>query len=273
MTFFDNFHSSQLIAAHRGCRAYYPENTISAFNACVGMCHFIELDVRISRDHTPVVFHDATLERTSDALAKRVEFGLQSTLVRDWDLIQLKSLDVGSWFFETDPFGTVKEKQTAEHTGSGKYSQSILTLEEVLSAKSLGQIPINVEIKDHQGWEYNQKVTECILQVIRKTQSEHRVLLSSFNHDYLVIAKSIIPEITTAALQDINHPPAIIEYLKSLGVAAYHPSVSITSCDLVRQLRAAGFGVNVYTVNNKTRQRELFDYGVTAIFTDYPEIS
>lgn len=275
MTFFDNFTSFQLIAAHRGCRAYYPENTLSAFEACIDKCHFIELDVQLSRDLVPMVTHDPTLERTSNGDEVSRKLGINSLQVKDWQLHQLKQIDVGSWFHTDDPFGTIADQSSPAMDRLGKIEharEEILTLEEVLQSPSLEQLPINIEIKDHRGWEHDKKVAESVIKVIRKNNAHQRVLISSFNHDYLVITNKCAPEITTAALQDTRHPAALIEYLKSLGVAAYHPSNAITSRDLVRQLRSSGLGVNVYTVNNRSRQKQLFDYGVTAIFTDYPEL-
>ncbi len=46
MAFYDNFRNrKKLIAAHRGFRANRPENTMSAFEAALRKCDFIELDV------------------------------------------------------------------------------------------------------------------------------------------------------------------------------------------------------------------------------------
>ncbi len=272
MTFFDNFQTLRLVAAHRGFRACYPENTLSAFKASIGRCHFIELDIQMTKDFVPVVFHDPTLARTSDATSKCELFHLRSLTVNDWTLSQLKTLDIGSWFLGSDPFGTIARKETAFNQTMKDIPQTVLTLEEVLLHRSLNKIPINIEIKDHRGKEQNKKVTEYVLEVIRKTNSASRVLISSFNHDYLIIAKNCDPAISTAALQERSHPKNLVDYLKSLGVAAYHPDDDITDASLIKKLRAAGLGINVYTVNSKKRQQELFAMGATAVFTDFPEL-
>ncbi len=273
MTFFDNFQTVHLIAAHRGFRAHYPENTLSAFKASVGLCHFIELDIQMSKDFVPVVFHDSTLERTSNAKEKYEQLGVQSFNVNDWTLSQLKTLDIGSWFLEKDPFGTIHRKESSLEKIMQEMPQYMMTLEEVLLQPSLRKIPINIEIKDHRGKEQHKNVTECVLEVIQKTNSSKRVLISSFNHDYLVIAKNCVPAISTAALQLRFHPRNLVDYLKYLGVSAYHPADNITDAALIKKLRGAGFGINVYTVNSYTRQQELFKMGATAIFTDYPKLS
>ncbi len=273
MTFFDNFNSIRLIAAHRGYRTKYPENTFAAFHASIGRCHFIELDVQMSKDFVPVVIHDATLERTSDAKTRHRQLGIKSLKVSDWTLLQLKTLDVGSWFLDADPFATIAGHKLSPEEIRRIVSQKIMTLEEVLWHPALRKLPVNVEIKDHKGKKQHKQVTEIVVDVVKKTASQDRVLISSFNHDYLLIAKTFAPKISLGVLQDYSHPPDLIEYLRALGAAAYHPSDSIVDARLIRQLRAAGLGVNVYTVNSKERQQELFTMGATAVFTDFPELS
>lgn len=52
------------LVAHRGYAARYPENTLAALEAAIeaGARH-VEIDVQISSDGFPVLFHDRTLER------------------------------------------------------------------------------------------------------------------------------------------------------------------------------------------------------------------
>ncbi|KJR98469.1 MAG: hypothetical protein VR65_20865 [Desulfobulbaceae bacterium BRH_c16a] len=273
MTFFDNFKSSRLIAAHRGYRSKRPENTLSAFRASIGHCHFIELDLQMSNDYIPVVIHDSSLERTSNAKVKRHQFNLHSLKVSDWTLLQLKTLDFGAWFLDTDPFATLYNKKVAPEEVMRELPQTIMTLEEVLLHPALCKIPINIEIKDHKGRKQSKNVAETVIEVVNRTNSINRVLISSFNHDYLVIVKSFAPKISTAALAENSHPDELVDYLRSIEVAAYHPADEIVDRDIIRRLRAAGIGVNVYTVNCKERQNALFAMGATAVFTDYPELA
>ena len=272
MTFFDNFKSIQLIAAHRGYRAIHPENTFSAFQASIGRCHFIELDIQMSKDFVPVVIHDPTLERTSNAKELYRHLGMKTLNISDWTLPELKTLDVGSWFLLADPFATIADRKVLPEPIRRNYSQRIMTLEEVLCHPALRKVPINIEIKDHKGKKQDKQVTEIVIDVVKRSTSQERILVSSFNHDYLLIAKTFAPKISLGVLQDYSHPPDIVEYLRALGAAAYHPADTLVDARLVKKLRAAGIGVNVYTVNSKERQKELFAMGVTAIFTDFPEL-
>ncbi|MES1168290.1 MAG: glycerophosphodiester phosphodiesterase family protein, partial [Oleiharenicola lentus] len=53
-----------LIIAHRGASAEKPENTIAAFRRALALeVDGIELDVHVTKDGVPVVFHDAQLRR------------------------------------------------------------------------------------------------------------------------------------------------------------------------------------------------------------------
>jgi glycerophosphoryl diester phosphodiesterase len=56
-----------LVVGHRGGAAYAPENTLPAFEKGIeSQANAVECDVWMSRDHVPMVMHDATLDRTTD---------------------------------------------------------------------------------------------------------------------------------------------------------------------------------------------------------------
>lgn len=77
-----------LVIAHRGDSAHFPENTAAAIEASFEAgADMVEIDVRLSRDGVPIVFHDDTLDRTTDR--RGVPEGLS--------LREFKALDAGSW--------------------------------------------------------------------------------------------------------------------------------------------------------------------------------
>ncbi len=52
------------IVAHRGFSGIYPENTMLSFKKAVEYgVDIVELDVRLTKDGTPIVFHDKSLKR------------------------------------------------------------------------------------------------------------------------------------------------------------------------------------------------------------------
>lgn len=249
MNFLTLLKKPNLIAAHRGDRSQKPENTLGALVSSIGKCDFIEIDVQLTKDLVPVIIHDDTLGRTSNV--SKIERFKNRT---PWSVSyftekELHDLDFGSWF---------------DH----KY-EPLLTLEKaLLFAKDHHQF-LNVEIKDMSHTLKDEIVVEIIIDMIKKTQTEHLVLISSFYHLYLPMCKKLSPNIPTAALQIYKHPSNLIDYLHALQVDAYHPQDKISNQKIVANLRKAGFFVNVFTVNKTERQQELFDWGVNGIFTDF----
>src|SRR5690625_2979025 len=76
------------LIAHRGAGKSAPENTLSAMRhgARQGYRMF-EYDVKLSRDQVPVLLHDATLDRTSNAVGA----------VEKCSFNELTRFDYGSW--------------------------------------------------------------------------------------------------------------------------------------------------------------------------------
>ena len=146
--------------AHRGASAYYPENTMSAFKAAVDMkADMIELDVLLSKDNIPVVFHDERLDEKTNG----------SGLVCDHTLSDLKKHDAGSWF-------DTKFK-----------NERIPTLREVLEF-SRNRILVNIEIKPEVVTEKEESgIVKLVLNLVEELGMEEVVMISSF--DYRVLER------------------------------------------------------------------------------------
>jgi glycerophosphoryl diester phosphodiesterase len=64
-----------LIIAHRGASAEKPENTLAAFRRALALrVDGIELDVHVTRDGVPVVFHDDKLKRLTGVKGRLTDF-------------------------------------------------------------------------------------------------------------------------------------------------------------------------------------------------------
>jgi glycerophosphoryl diester phosphodiesterase len=249
MNFLELLKKPNLIAAHRGDRSLKPENTLSALSSSIGKCDFIEIDVQLTKDLVPVIIHDDTLGRTSNVSNIEMFEERIPWRVSDFTLEELQSLDFGSWF-------------------NLKY-EPLLTLEKALCYAKKEHLFLNIEIKDMSKTFSDDIVVKIIIALIKKTQTESLVLLSSFYHTYLPMCKKLSPHVPTAALQIYKHPNNLNDYLHTLQVDAYHPEDKITNKKTVAALREAGFFINVFTVNNTERREKLFEWGVNGIFTDY----
>ena len=87
-----------LVIAHRGFSQKAPENTLPAFRmALEAEADLIELDYLHSKENIPIVIHDKTLDRTTDAEERSDG---EKIPVASMTVEQLKLLDAGDWFHE-----------------------------------------------------------------------------------------------------------------------------------------------------------------------------
>lgn len=239
MEIFESFFksTSPLLIAHRGFSAIAPENTISAFKYAIrSKADMIELDVRLTKDGSPVVIHDAKVDRTTNGTGK----------VKNLYLWLLRELDAGSWFHP-------------------KYKgERIPTLEEVLTFVNR-RIPINIEIKSST---VKDKLTERVLAVVFENGYDKKVLISSFDPRILKKIKKLASDLPTAFLY---HYPVYfnpIKTLENLGAVALIHNFKFTTSKLVKKIHEAGFKIIVYTVNKPNDIKKMIDIGVDGIITD-----
>ncbi|CAN0606517.1 unnamed protein product, partial [Ectocarpus sp. 12 AP-2014] len=77
------------ITAHRGSALKAPENTISAIEQAIeDGADYIEIDVQITADGVPVLWHDSDMKRI---------FGLRER-VSETSFADIRDLDAGTWF-------------------------------------------------------------------------------------------------------------------------------------------------------------------------------
>ncbi|SRR5258705_5691059 len=137
------------LVAHRGYAARFPENTIPALEAAVAAgARFVEVDVQLSSDGEPVLFHDRTLERMCGAsgpvhertlanlralsCAERGKFAERFAAVRVATLAELVALLRA----HTDVFAFVEIKRAAiERFGAERVLAAVAPLLEPLRAR------------------------------------------------------------------------------------------------------------------------------------------
>jgi glycerophosphoryl diester phosphodiesterase len=147
-------HDGPLFSAHRGGSALAPENTLVAFEKGLSYgADALELDVHPTRDGEIVVFHDDTLDRTTDGS------GRVSALTLD----DLRQFDAAYRF-------TPDSGATYPYRGQGV---TIPTLAEVYARFPTTRV--NIEIKgDIPGVEIQ------LWRVIQEARAEDRTLVAGF---------------------------------------------------------------------------------------------
>ncbi len=85
-----------LVIGHRGYNVMAPENTLPSFQmGLTAGADLVELDYHHSRDGVPVVMHDFTLDRTTDATN---HWHTNAIKIADRTLAEIRTLDAGKWF-------------------------------------------------------------------------------------------------------------------------------------------------------------------------------
>ena len=266
--------------AHRGGRAFAPENTIEAIDKAARLgADMVEIDVQLSRDGLPIVIHDDDLVRCSNATTR---FPNRSPwYVAEFSLAELQSLDAGSWYVaelgkppvsrqaflrsltdaEREAFIT-RDDLSAYASGRVRHP----ALNECLARARDLSMMVNVEIKNLPR-RYPGIVEKTVAAVV-EAGIEHLVLVSSFDHEAVAAVRRLNGVIATAVLtQEVLYQPEA--YLARLDADALHPEC-LPGADAMAAIGSSGRGVNVWTENDPRRMRELIDAGVSGIVTDYP---
>ncbi|HAH62404.1 MAG TPA: glycerophosphodiester phosphodiesterase [Treponema sp.] len=230
------------IFAHRGYSGIYPENTMTAFMKAAGTaCYGIELDVQLTKDGTVVVIHDERVDRTTGGTG----------WVEDFTFAELQRLNAN----KTHP-----EAAEQEH---------IPSFEEYCAWVQRTNLVTNVELKT--GCVYYSGLEEKTLDIIKKYNLEPRMFFSSFNPLSLVLIKRIAPEIPCGLLVErpvVHAGKMCVQF----GFEYYHPGTDGLTEDAVKECRAAGRKVHVWTVNEIEDKTRLEQWGVDGIFTNFPEL-
>lgn len=232
------------IIAHRGASAYAPENTIAAFEHARALgCHVIEFDVMLSADGIPCVIHDESLKRTTNGQG---DVGLVN---HDY----LDTLDAGRWF------------------GRQFAGEKIPHLDDVIKWCMFANVTANIEIKPYRGM--TQPTVIAVLSYIHRYWQSHMPppLISSFDVQALSLCHDLAPELLLGFLLH-TWQDDWLSYTQALNCYSVHLNQRIVTPARVEQIKNNGYQVFVYTVNQRRLALKLFDYGVDAVFSDYPDL-
>jgi len=219
--------------AHRGAKAYEPENTLQAFQKALDLnSDGIELDVHLSSDGYLIVIHDETIDRTTNGKG----------LVNDFTLAELKSFLI-----------------------DGKYQ--IPTLNEVFDLVNK-KCFVNIELK---GLETAPKVVSLIEEYIsEKDWKYEHFIISSFDWNMLEETSKLNPNISIGVLTEENIYTALA-FAEKIKAKAIHPDFQLLNAENVQQMQEQGFLVLPWTVNSEEDIQKVKTYQVNGIISDNPD--
>ncbi|MBI4968615.1 MAG: glycerophosphoryl diester phosphodiesterase [Rhodospirillales bacterium] len=232
------------VIGHRGAARHAPENTLASFRRAAELgTSWVELDARLTADGVPIVFHDSTLERTTG----------QKGRVRERRWAEIAKLDAGGWF------------------APSFQGEAVPSLSEALALIASLRLGVNIEIKPDPGDEA--ETARVVMATARQIWLDGATapLISSFSQAALVAAQPLRGDWPLARLARNLDLAALVD-AKALECAALNLGAADLTQKAVATAKDAGFGVLVYTVNDRPTAERFFRWGVDGVFTDDPEV-
>ncbi|MEM8628674.1 MAG: glycerophosphodiester phosphodiesterase [Chlamydiota bacterium] len=228
---------SPQIVAHRGGAGEAAENTLAAFSQALLVADWIECDVRLSKDHIPIVVHDPSTQRL---------FSGEELSFHELSYQEIKKL-----------------LPLNKRVGPIPSLQSVL---EKIGSKA----SILLELKEEHAFLplFVERVlqTVTLYQKIRKTQ----LIMSSFSPAILEEIQRQTPHQPLGLIaQDIE----ALRASQGFNLALFALSQDLVSPALVAELKTRGGKVWVWTINDLPTIEKYTSMGIDGVITDFPRLA
>lgn len=246
-----------LNVAHRGASGYAPEHTIAAYELGEQMKgDYIEVDLQMTKDGELIAMHDETLDRTTNGTGS----------VKDFTLEEIKQLDAGSWFNEKYP----------EYASSEFIGLQVPTLEEVI--QHFGKdARYYIETKSPDVYPGMEKALLEVLneyKLIGSNTPSSKVIIQSFSEESLQVVHKLNPDVPLVQLLWYDKAAVItdaeLEKYKEYSIGLGMNFAQIDEA-YVQKVREHDLLIHPYTVNEQEDMKKLLDWGVTGMFTNFPD--
>ncbi|WP_029035061.1 glycerophosphodiester phosphodiesterase family protein [Salinimicrobium terrae] len=262
------------VISHRGHVSQFPENCTEGFLSAVALgVHGLEMDLVISADKKVVVSHEPYMAAktliTPDG--KRISPSKQ----KEHNLYKMEYATIKQY-----KTGLIKSHRYRDQKIIDSYkpllSEIFKKAEDFRKNIDLAPIKYYLEIKskpqDYGIFQpYPREFAKLIMEIIRKQEMQESVIIKSFDANFLNTLKKEYPEIKTSYLlyktplhEGLSHldftPDVIAPYYKQ-----------IKEKEQIDEMQLKDLKVIPWTVNSKSRTREMITLGVDGIITDYPE--
>lgn len=145
------------------------------------------------------------------------------------------------------------------------------TLDAALQA--CAPLGINVEIKADGPTHLRDALLEGVIELLRAEHEPDRFLVTSFDHSICDRVRTSASEIPTGLLNmDGATLASDIARAARDGHVAVNPWHGLVDAAVLERARSHGVAINVWTVDEPERMRELLELGVDAIITNVPDV-
>ena len=237
--------SRPLVIAHRGNASAAPENTLSAFRSALALgVDGVEFDYHHSSDGVPVVFHDETLDRTTNAQELWQRKGIR---LADCTLGELAKLDYGNGFGNDHTFA----------------NEPLTTVEAALQLiDDAGALPV-IERKSGDA--------ETLVNLLRRKGMKSHAVIMAFDWRFLIDCFRLDPTLTLVALGEGPLTTEMLDQIAAIPAGIVGWDQKSLDPSTIAAIHQRGWEAWTWTVDDVDRMRELSRAGIDAITTNFPQ--
>jgi glycerophosphoryl diester phosphodiesterase len=229
------------IIGHRGARGEAPENTLGGFQYIqdIGI-RAVEFDVRQLKDHALIVMHDDDFERTT---------GKQQSLYEcnQSDLAQYNHAVTWSTWNKVEATPLLNQTLKVIHNFDH----------------------IEVEVKTVKNEAEAEKITLALEHQLKGF--EHSAIITSFDPKIHRALQQHNIQFKRGLLVETDIKYQAIEQALQLGCCQIGWMNSLATEKIVQATQAAELDISVWTVNDIDRAKQLRDWGIQGLITDFPK--
>jgi glycerophosphoryl diester phosphodiesterase len=261
------------LQGHRGARGLAPENTLPAFAAALTLgVDTLELDCGVTRDGVVVVYHDRTLNPDITRGPDGRFLDSRGPAIRALDFAELQRYDVGRLREGSEYAKPYPAQRPADGTRVPKLADVF-----ALAARSGNQaVRFNIETKLSPDAPTETlppaEFARAVIAEIRKAGLAARSTVQSFDWRTLKVVQDEAPEIATVYLTGSKLEEPVLEKIKSSGGRIWSPNYRTLSAETLKEARALGLKVVVWTVNEPQDIAAMLDLAVDGIISDRPDL-
>ena len=267
-----------MLSGHRAGGGIAPENTMMALKNCIETDDYVldifEFDIHLTADGVPVLIHDGTLDRTSNAAEV---FGEEGVEVGDKTLSELKLLNMGAKFendYGETPFADLKGNEIPDDL-------RITTLDEALSyLESCGKFSYIIEIKN--SGDEGLKAADILYSTLKEYDCLGRTVVGTFNNEVTEYMDETYPDMLRSAgvnecieffiCSMLNLP---VDEERFNFVALQIPTtkyiINLGTSRVINYAHKHDIAVQYWTINDPDEMARLQSIGADAIMTDVPD--
>ena len=227
------------VIGHRGS-GYFVENTYEAIqDANNSQVDYAEIDIQLSKDGIPIVFHDATLSRLSDV----------NKLVSDLTAAELEEITLSQ----------------------NNHKSNILTLENLIKKMKRDQLAVGLLIELKPTQDNGEEMAHKVIDIIEQYKFSRQSIFMSLDYDSVQVIKKEKPQwwvgyCIYGSVGDID------DSIWQMDIDFLAMEENRASTAFIQKAVRHMIPIYIWTVDNTKKMKQYLDMGVCGLITNYPDL-